>query len=330
MDAERLFDHVHVYDCPNYHGKVDYALDKIREIVNIESCMNAWLHTRNADLKSYDVIYMSLYTRFSYGMRELNPNSEVIFFEDGVGTYLGKEHAWGFEARQKAFKLLGKRFPDLAYSKLLVNNLEFYRLNNPESRVPVESIPGIDVADKMLYGLLSRVFLMRENSVYRNKRIVYLSEPNDSGMEGYYDIERSILHQMDDFSDQLIVRLHPRQKETDYGGYVLDRDRMLWELVILQGIDDKSTLVASFSTAQLIPKLLYGLEPNLIFVYPIYERDADEHNDRLDDMVGKIRMIYSDGSKVHIAQQLSDVKSILKAITGETIQEGHPADARDG
>lgn len=309
LDLEQLFDHVYVYDCPNYRGKTDYVISKIKEIIDIEDCMNSWLHTKNAELNSYDVIYMSLYTRFSYGLRELNPRAEVVFFEDGCGTYLGKEHEWSFETRKKIFRLLRKDFPDLRYSKLLVNNMDYYRINNPSKNESVDSLPQFNAEDRNLLGLLTRVFDVSKDDLYQHNRIVYLSAPNDNHIDKYWEIENRILMELNGINKSFVVRLHPRQKEAEYEDFTLDKNRLLWELIVLQHINNRSVLIASFSTAQLVPKLLYNLEPALIFTYPLYLSDtSSEVYNRIELAVENLKRIYSEPQKIAVIHKYSELK----------------------
>ena len=305
LREEHLFTNVFTYRCPEKQGLFKSAWSKFKEIINIEAWMTSWLH-ETVVLKGYELIYMSVYTLFSYGIRELNPRAEVIFFEDGSGTYLGKEHEWGFKKRKKIFRLIGKEFPELQYSQLLVNNLDFYRLNNPLIK-SVRALPQYDLENVVFKNMLMRVFGVYEDDAYYDQKVIYLSQPNDKSMPDYATIENSVLECLKNEVGDFLIRFHPRQNETEYDGYSIDKERKLWELVVLQSIDENNVLVASFSTAQLVPKLLYNKEPFLVFVYPLFQTGDIE---KMENLVENLKKIYSNPHKIKVIHDITDLRNL--------------------
>ena len=311
LREEHLFTNVFTYRCPEKQGLFKYAWSKFKEIIDIEACMTSWLHEQ-VQLKGYEIIYMSLYTRFSYGIRELNPKAKVVFFEDGCGTYLGKEHEWGFEKRKKIFRLIGKEFPELQYSQLLVNNIDFYKLSNPRKE-SVSQLPQYDLKNVDFKNMLMRIFGLHEADAYYDQKVIYLSAPNDESIPNYETIEYSILACLKKEVGEFLIRLHPRQDGIEYDGYSMDKERKLWELVVFQSIEDNNVLVASFSTAQLVPKLLYNKEPFLVFLYPLFQT---VNIDKKEIIVNNLKKVYSDPQKIKVIHDISDLRNlfIFKAV----------------
>ena len=115
--------------------------------------------------------------------------------------------------------------------------------------------------------------------------------------------------ELNGINKSFVVRLHPRQKEAEYEGFTLDKNRLLWELIVLQHINNRSVLIASFSTAQLVPKLLYNLEPALIFTYPLYLSDtSSEVYNRIELAVENLKRIYSEPQKIAAIHEYSELK----------------------
>jgi len=105
-------------------------------------------------------------------------------------------------------------------------------------------------------------------------------------------------------------RPHPNEK-TSWAVYSREQGSLIstgnWELNVASKISDDCILISYFSTAAIMPKLLYGNEPTLIFLFPIIGYEIDGAM----DLINRFRMLYNDPSKVHIAKSLSDITRVI-------------------
>ncbi len=124
-------------------------------------------------------------------------------------------------------------------------------------------------------------------------------------------IERSVLNSSADTFSSLTYRKHPNQTEADIqfdGDICIDYGDRCWELIIPEVIREGTVIISFFSTAAIVPKLIYGLEPVIVFLYPMLQQKflgADE-------IVKRLRALYSDPSKIVLIENLQDYYSFSK------------------
>ena len=85
----------------------------------------------------------------------------------------------------------------------------------------------------------------------------------------------------------------------------------MWELRCAEEITDSSIIISAFSTASIIPKIYYNSEPFLIFFYPILEKEFGKKIKNANMLIRKIRMIYSDQTKVIVVTSIDELMSYL-------------------
>lgn len=113
---------------------------------------------------------------------------------------------------------------------------------------------------------------------------------------------------VDTFSD-------PRDLAYDYyREFTVDRGTDMWELTILGKKADKMVLIAGYSSAQINPKLLFHLEPTLIFVYKFNNQLVDETRQRTQDMIEDIRKTYKKPDRIHVPTTEKELTTILKKV----------------
>lgn len=309
---ESIFSNIYMYDCPKYSNIIDKFLQTFVEVYAIDKSVRKWTHQEEILNVAYDVIYMSVYTPFSIALKQINPNAQIILFDDGIGTYTGNAQKMDFKKRRLIYRILGKKFPDLDYDILYVNSIEFYNLTNQIKKEEVCSLPGINKGETDFLSLLNRVFRLGSEEIYDQRHLIFLTQPNDRSKTRYKVIEKSILERLQTAKESLLLRVHPREFEYDFGDFEQDKNRSLWELVVLNHITDEHILVSVFSTAQFIPKVMYGMEPTLIFTYKLYQDIyTSKEIAEMEYTVSKLADLYTDKAKIIIPQNFESFSNAL-------------------
>ena len=235
------------------------------------------------------------------------PKSKLYYIEDGLGSYIGRNGinglSWRGKIAQRIFKYSPLHiFPQVVY----LYSPEFY---SGEYKALVKKM----VFPKNRIEMLSRVYLVNKSYVkelYSNYRFVYFSQLINSG-ENDMRIENLIADTFKkNFKDNIIVRPHPRGETKIYNGLNIDESFNQWELCCTE-IDSKDVLISSFSTALFVPKLIYDIEPIVIFTYKLYG------NNYVDNAVNRLRDFYTNKTKVKCVSSLDELVETIDTLNNE-------------
>lgn len=259
--------------------------------------------------KRYQVILVGMITQFSNNIKALSYEAKCYFIEDGIGSYyIDLEN----EEMTAAYRFVNKY---LLAEKLSYHPERIY-LNSPQAvirkniNMKICQIPQIE-GNENVQSKIQQVFSYKENNIYKKKKVVYLSQPLVEVHDAKIDIEFDILNTIAQNSmDNLIVRVHPRQKTETYKEYFRDEINNLWELECEKQITEEHILISAFSTAQVMPKLLAGKEPIIIFLFKIFGCYDDCMK-----IVEKIVNMYQDKEKIYIPESINELERIIKKLT---------------
>lgn len=267
------------------------------------------------EYESVDRIVVYAPNAFSVYLRVLFPEASVVFGEDGLGTYTGStyerifylDNANNRESNIKK-KVLGK-IDQLFFSKGLSHSpkkvlLHFPLLNCCEQPCPIKKINRNKHWKKLFYKYLETNKFFYGNDDYRQYDGVFLGRPADSPNE--VEITNSLLSTAEKCNLKIAYRKHPREKNV-----FRSNDLGMWELRCAEEITSSSIIISAFSTASIIPKIYYDLEPFLLFFYPILEKELGKEFKNANMLIRKIRMIYSDQTKVIVATSIDELMSYL-------------------
>lgn len=280
-----------------------------RLITNVATLKRFSIGTEDYLNKRYQVICVGMITQFSNNIKALSYEAKCYFIEDGIGSYyIDLEN----EEMTVAYRFVNKY---LLAEKLSYHPERIY-LNSPQAvirkniNMQICQIPQIDGNENM-QSKIQQVFSYKENNIYKKKKVVYLSQPLIEVHDARIDIEFDILNTIAQNSrDDLIVRVHPRQKAEIYKEYFRDEINNLWELECEKQITDEHILISAFSTAQVMPKLLRGKEPTIIFLFKIFGCYDDCMK-----IVEKMVNMYQNKEKIYIPESINELERIIKKLT---------------
>lgn len=247
------------------------------------------------DWNRYDRLALSFYTQFTDLLRLQFEGSEVVQYEDGIGTYTTPNLEQAY--RSKVYALVN----DWILNGQLSYDAKEVFVNAPDFAV------GFTQEIKALPPLENHLPVLREifdpeqeplEGKYDANTLLYLTQPLEEKAPGRADeIEQSIFDRIRQGKDAVIVRVHPRQDKTKYERFGhIDSSERIWELECAsKGLED-ATIAAAFSSAQFMPYLLYQKEPRLVFSYPAYGGDWKDAQ----LLVERLQSCYQDPSRIEI------------------------------
>lgn len=279
------------------------------------------LHSRLGGIENEEVEDIVVYTpnAFSMYLKYLFPDASVVIGEDGLGTYTGSAYDRLFyldnaDSKKSSIqkKILGK-LNKVFFSgslSLLPKKVMLHSplLNCCDQPAPIEEIirseRWSDLFCKYLDANAKRHTIIHD---YRQYDCVFLGMPADNEKE--VQLNDRLLESIKKCNFQIAYRKHPRER-----GFVEDGDQDVWELRCAREITDSSIIISAFSTAAVIPKVYYGIEPFLIFFYPILEKESGLKLNNVEALIDKISELYSDQEKVIAVNSVSELMECLRRL----------------
>lgn len=258
---------------------------------------------------SYEKIYFATANTTAANMIKINPSAELILFEDGTGSYSGNIIR---QAVGRLHLMFARVFHVGVYicrpTKLLVNNVNMCKSNVvPEEKI----LPLPKLSDKFIEfcNKIFGIYAEREknNICWFSQPVAYLPD----AVETRNIIARSLYP----YKEKVIVRMHPRELDYDYyRDFNIDMGDDMWELKILNADVDKMILIAPFSTAQVTPKLIFNLEPTLIFVHEFSFLKSMGRVHDVEIFISDLKKSYRNPEKIYTPHTPEEFAEILKQL----------------
>lgn len=309
-----LFENIYEYNLYDKEKKITYYYNDLIQAINpykfIQSILSEKVDIHN---KEYDYITITSGTELEVALTRVFSEARTIAYDDGLGSYIGDivhDHKLNF-----IWRILGRRtnriWPDVLY----VNNKKFC-----ESRLAKEIIKLPQLKENKEYlNIVQEIFDYKVADNYFEKNIIYLTQPLDEiriiknvtlWEQFYYVIEK--------YSDNGIVRIHPRDKEQKKCKLEVDSGDNLWELICAMDLRENHILISICSTTQIIPKILFDKEPYLIFLYRMFRYEDNMIPDgRFTPIVKKIITFYRNKNKIFVPKDVNELEQILQIIGKE-------------
>ena len=256
--------------------------------------------------KAYRYICASSQTTFTIGMHLVYPNARVYLYDDGIGSYYG---SMIHDYNSGIFESMNRLFFD---GKLIMEADAMYlavpELSSSTSCSVYRKLPGLP-AEKM--PLVEQMFDYRANDLYRQRRLVYLTQPFGESTGVDLSAEPRVIGTIERYLPQTVARVHPRQKDAKFGALLKDEYQNLWEMECLKQITDDHILVSYCSTSQFMPKLMNDTEPHVIFLYRIFGKEPGE---ALALLLKQFTALYRDSDHIHVPETISELETLLEKL----------------
>ena len=257
--------------------------------------------------KKYNVLVVPSATLQCEMFYNFFPHQELFYIEDGLGNYFGNiQNATMTKQHEFILRLLGRKE---TVRKMYVNRKDLCESNVTDE---ISQIPGN--ADERYLNLLRDIFISQaHHSVYRADDIIYLRQPMEDFGEMYVQIDEAIVNALFEVAgNRFIVRKHPRSRNlVDCGPYRQDCLSTAWEYECIDSISGKNCLIGMFSTAQITPKILFDLEPVVIFLFRLFPFSKAKIAEEM-KMFYRFRELYRFPEKVIAPESREELFAILK------------------
>lgn len=256
--------------------------------------------------KEYSTVYYDvdgwLYNSIIFsGLKGKKKSFRNVFVENGVNPYItpydSKE--WYLRAfiNFNGLTCMDGRFIDERYV------LEPDMLGVKQSG-ELKKIDKLDSADPFLKDNLNKIFQYDSSlDSFGDSDIIIMEQAPRREPIDMYSLWQKVGGKID--KDRAIIKPHPRQMDSELrslGYKTYDRNTIPWELSVLnENIEDK-TIISTFSTTCINPKLMFDQEPRIIMLYKLLGRDYSFFGEGLLAFVDKVKDSYSDKNKFFIPE----------------------------
>lgn len=236
-------------------------------------------------------------------------HDKIYYIEDGFGSYFGDiQKNTMTPAHRFVNQRLGK---SVRIEKLYLNKVNFcksdFALENCQIRGQFEF---------NYKQILKEIFLTTDYvKTYNSNDFIYLRQPLIDFGQKYIDLEQTIIKLTADFiGDAFIVRNHPRNRKIlNILEYRVDNGRNMWECVCLDNIGPQNVLIGLLSTAQITPKLLFDLEPTVIFLFNLFPLTDIKKQEEL-SIAESFKKLYKDPMKIFTPRNMDEYLECLRRI----------------
>ncbi len=236
-------------------------------------------------------------------LTKINEGAQLDYFEDGIGSYSGNFNSDSASWERKIFS----KFFHVGYNVLPVTELYVYQPQMCVCTVSerIKKIPDITSA---FLAFSESVFAPHGINKIENKSCIWFTQTT------FTDIDKEIICSILEFNKALLVRMHPKDKNKNE--YVkleveIDDEDVLWELLAGLSYLEDSVLISSYSTAMITPKLLYGSEPTLIFMYKLFNITDSVVLKKIEFFINQIKGIYMNKNKIVVPSDIQELKKCL-------------------
>lgn len=302
-----LFNKVYIYD---YNRIGRGYLSRLKELILPSQYLYSLLENSEGLAVNYTKIFLPVYLYFGTALIRINKSADIVFYEDGLASYSIKSYAENFSiTRRLVFLLTGTRRNLITPKSLYLNCPSL--LNSCFSDLNIFKIPEVNDNHKEI---IERIFDSNNDFQYQSKKIVYISQPIEDEKDYRNLQKRNMIFDLfyNNFKDDVILRLHPREKNND-NGKLKTESSCNWELLCHSVFCDDTIFITSYSTAAFVPKLIFNKEPYVFFIYPIYEYPQNLINN-ISRIIEDFKRIYDMPEKIVIIKDPTELIENLRSI----------------
>ena len=312
-----LFDKIYCFDALIPSVDASFWL-KVRCLLSPKSILKHFCKDKNLTFYKFDDLFLNMLNYFTRTVLLANDCNTLCEYEDGMGAYTDAsftDTVLSASARflNKLYK--GKLMP--VPQKKYLNSIELCAKNEQQ----ICQLHKLDKTNIAL-DIMKEIFDYQNNDIYQKRKIVFLSQIVDVDEERIRDTEYGILDSIfENYSDDLIVRYHPRQRLPKSEKYYYDDSGCMWELEVFENITDEHILISICSTAAIMPFILANKKPYLIFTFENFKFMFTEHEVKeIYEIFKLLKEIYDkDGERIVILKEGESIVPYIKKIIDKSI-----------
>ena len=243
-----------------------------------------------------------------------NSNIDLYYYEDGIGSYYNSVIFRDYTLTQLfEYIYCGKKISLRDFSiKLFYPELYTLGFKNDkpiQNSESIKQINKIDGFDTVLSGLFSK----KDNNKILEK-IIFLDtvreeEFDNKGMEVFGEISELLVKK---YHNDMIIKYHPRDIRCNLKEKNFSNDGIPFEYYCNYNDLNSKLIISSFSTAAFTPKILYGQEPYVVFLFNILGKGMIDGADR-EVLYNYLKNIYSNKEKVRAPETIDYLMDIINS-----------------
>lgn len=259
----------------------------------------------------YDVICCGMEYRIVKLMQMLNPDAKLHIVEEGRAVYTDeviiKNSFWD----RISFHILRLKEPKIVPDAVFAYDVGSLQHTYAYDRKKLIFNSG-EIGRPEILKQLKNIFGYKLEEEYQSRRLVYLSCVEVR--EQWRIRNKEIADCLYKYDNEIVVRKHPLQMETEpIEKFSVDSVNM-WELLVGDVINDNHILIANFSSAQLTPKMMFDKEPYLIFLHRLY--DYGEEMELVEAVIKELTNKYLKKEKIFIIERMEQIYGVIDNILG--------------
>lgn len=311
LKAEKQFDYVYLLDEEDrktQSKKLRKAAGIFYDVIFPERLLKQQFRRTSVNFlrRKFDVIVSSVFSHTVAALCTINPASKYIMMDDGVASYFGN---WTKRIRSKGYMWLltcrNRGREVYRPSALYVMRTEVCRteLTNNIYQLPEFSPEFLNTAFKL--------FDIPDNLRGYKKKIIWLSDVSDNVQKKKDAVK--IAEILKRYNKEVIVRLHPREKEKSiYEMFDVDETNYMWELQLSKSSVNHKLLIALVSTAAFTPSLLYNEQPWLLFTYKLLNVPNGSQIEDIVQLVNQLKCTYKDPNHICEPDSWDEFETFIK------------------
>lgn len=269
--------------------------------------------------KEYTDFYISFDTAYAklmyYAMVQKGMHPRVHLFEDGMATYVCdvKQRCMEDGMDHEAYK-----------EEQFINQIDRLLLYEPDlftgnlMPFPIKKIPKIQYKEpkivKLFHDIFGQTKMPKEKYIFLEEAFVDDKIPSND-LELLLSIAELV------GKDQMIIKLHPRNKINrfeKYGLKTMKQTQVPWEIMLMDHEITDKVLFTISSNASITSKLIFEKNMNLIMLYRTFfgktwlmgNANFKEYHER------SIKEFNKDRKNIYCPNSMDEIKEILKYIEG--------------
>ena len=239
--------------------------------------------------------------------------AEIIFFDDGEGSYDDyKIYETQVIDRYIRKLLFGRQSIKLSYKRKLycpeLYEMTFGKYNS------ISAIPNWS-KDRMLLNKINFISGYSDDIEISHKYVLLDTIPDEVfNLEEQKKYQKFIEICMDLLGEELLIKKHPRDnRKYKNSGAVYQQTSIPFEVICANSNLENKVLIAASSSAVLMPKLLFDMEPVVILLHHITGMRLGEEEKR-EIIISYIKNMYRDKTKFIVPETLEEFIEIIKML----------------
>lgn len=170
--------------------------------------------------------------------------------------------------------------------------------------------------------LFEEVFPIKSNNLYRDHRFVFLAtadldDETKKNEEQFFNVISGSL------CEKILLRSHPREERTfeTIQEYDVDTSGDLWEMLCAKHyVNDNTVLFSLCSTAQLNPRLVFGAEPYVVFLYRLLPNGSCIDKESAERTFEQVLDLYTNKSKVMAPRSIEELVAAVQKLVDSRLR----------